>query len=106
MHAWMDACRQDYLDFAELCFKQFGDRVKHWATSNEGFTFATGGYEHGSMAPGRCSSWLNNGCPAGDSGREPYIVAHNLILCHAEAAKLYRQKYKVLFVGSSPATLV
>ncbi|KAG9142066.1 hypothetical protein Leryth_026868 [Lithospermum erythrorhizon] len=25
----------DYLDFADICFKQFGDRVKHWMTHNE-----------------------------------------------------------------------
>ncbi|KAK4384037.1 Furcatin hydrolase [Sesamum angolense] len=48
----------DFRDFAELCFKEFGDRVKHWITLNEPFSFASGGYDGsfvGRLAPGRCS---------------------------------------------------
>ncbi|XP_027108681.1 beta-glucosidase 13-like [Coffea arabica] len=88
----------DFRDFAELCFKEFGDRVKHWLTFNEPWSFSVGGYDSstfgGTIAPGRCSAWLNKGCPAGDSSTEPYLVAHHIILCHATAAKLYREKYK------------
>ncbi|KAL0305057.1 UNVERIFIED_CONTAM: Beta-glucosidase 12 [Sesamum angustifolium] len=49
----------DYKDFAELCFKEFGDRVKHWATLNEPYIFSSGGYDGGltgNAAPGRCSN--------------------------------------------------
>lgn len=88
----------DYKDFAELCFKEFGDRVKHWATFNEPWTFCSAGYDSGTIggthAPGRCSAWMNKGCPAGDSSTEPYLVAHHIILSHATAVKLYREKYK------------
>jgi hypothetical protein len=31
----------------------------------------------------------------GDSGREPYIVAHNQLLAHAAAVQVYRGKYQV-----------
>lgn len=92
-------CRDDYKDFAELCFKEFGDRVKYWSTFNEPWTFCSAGYDSGTIAgthaPGRCSAWMNKGCPAGDSSTEPYLVAHHIILSHATAVKLYREKYKV-----------
>ncbi|KAL0411238.1 UNVERIFIED_CONTAM: Furcatin hydrolase [Sesamum latifolium] len=85
----------DFRDFSELCFKEFGDRVKHWITLNEPFGYANGGYDggyRGSYAPGRCSSRAL--CPYGNSTTEPYIVAHYLLLSHAAAVKLYKEKYQ------------
>ncbi|PSS10022.1 Beta-glucosidase, partial [Actinidia chinensis var. chinensis] len=79
-----DKIVDDYRDYAEFCFKTFGDRVKHWFTLNEPFTFSINGYATGSMAPGRCSNYVGN-CTSGNSGTEPYIVAHHLILSHAVA---------------------
>ncbi|KAI3739227.1 hypothetical protein L2E82_29627 [Cichorium intybus] len=43
----------DFVDYAELCFWEFGDRVKHWITLNEPYTYAAFGYAYGTMAPGR-----------------------------------------------------
>nr|KAJ0224173.1 hypothetical protein LSAT_V11C100007650 [Lactuca sativa]KAJ0226756.1 hypothetical protein LSAT_V11C100007670 [Lactuca sativa] len=43
----------DFVDYAEFCFWEFGDRVKHWITLNEPYTFAAMGYAYGTMAPGR-----------------------------------------------------
>lgn len=86
----------DYKDFAELCFQRFGDRVKHWITFNEPYEFSMGGWESGSSAPGRCSSWVNRACQAGDSSTEPYIIAHNLLLAHAHAVNLFKTKYQDL----------
>ncbi|CAL5016406.1 unnamed protein product [Urochloa decumbens] len=43
----------DYKDYAEVCFKEFGDRVKHWITFNEPWTFCTSGYASGVAAPGQ-----------------------------------------------------
>lgn len=97
---------KDFQDFAELCFKEFGDRVKHWITFNEPYSFIVFGYEMGDHAPGRCSSWMNKSCPAGDSTTEPYIVAHNMLLCHALAVKLYKQKYQASQKGVIGITLV
>ncbi|KAL2514175.1 Beta-glucosidase 17 [Forsythia ovata] len=96
----------DYKDFAEVCFKEFGDTVKHWATFNEPYTFAAWGYDTGSAAPGRCSSWMNNDCPAGNSATEPYIAARFLLLCHAQTVKLYREKYKPFQKGQIGIVLV
>lgn len=101
----------DFRDFAELCFWEFGDRVKYWTTLNEPWSFAYGGYVMGSFAPGRgapsprlvqnaialhkCRSFKKRDHNHGDPGTEPYIVAHHLILAHAEAVKLYREHFQV-----------
>ncbi|CAJ2654796.1 unnamed protein product [Trifolium pratense] len=77
---------KDFQDYAELCFKTFGDRVKNWITLNEPWTYSRDGYANGEMAPGRCSSWLNPNCTGGDSGTEPYLVSHNQLLAHAAVA--------------------
>nr|GEW85478.1 beta-glucosidase 12 [Tanacetum cinerariifolium] len=83
----------DFRDFAELCYRRFGDRVKNWITFNEPWSYSVGGYEKGNYAPGRCSNFIGN-CTAGDSGIEPYIVAHNMLLAHAASVKLYHDTYK------------
>lgn len=87
--------RKDFQDYAELCFKEFGDRVKHWITLNEPYTVVKRAYTDGMFAPGRCSKFVNPNCTAGDSATEPYIVAHNFLLTHATAVKVYRDKYQV-----------
>nr|VDD04765.1 unnamed protein product [Brassica oleracea] len=84
----------DFRDYADICFKNFGDRVKHWMTLNEPLTVVQQGYVAGVMAPGRCSKFTNPNCTAGDGAIEPYIVGHNLILAHGAAVKVYREKYK------------
>ncbi|CAO2832916.1 unnamed protein product [Amaranthus hypochondriacus] len=84
----------DFRDYAELCYKEFGDRVKHWMTINEPLYYDLIGYAVGQGPPGRCSKWLNLNCTGGDSGTEPYIVAHNLLVAHAAAANLYKHKYQ------------
>ncbi|KAK3443545.1 beta-glucosidase 12 [Eucalyptus grandis] len=95
-----------FQDFADVCFKEFGDRVKHWITLNEPWTFCDGGYVLGSLAPGRCSAWQQLNCTGGNSATEPYIVGHNLLLAHAAAVKLYRDKYKASQKGVIGITLV
>ncbi|KAJ0037377.1 hypothetical protein Pint_24092 [Pistacia integerrima] len=82
----------DYLHFADLCFKEFGDRVKHWITFNEPSMFASQGYDTGAWAPGRCSKYIDESCQAGNSATEPYTVGHNLLLAHAAAVQLYKAK--------------
>ncbi|GAB4828129.1 hypothetical protein Ancab_035044 [Ancistrocladus abbreviatus] len=88
-----DKIIKDFTDFADLCFKVFGDRVKDWTTLNEPNLSTWNGYSTGIFAPGRCSKFMGN-CSAGNSATEPYIVGHNLILCHASAVDLYRKKYR------------
>nr|BAO04174.1 hypothetical protein [Delphinium grandiflorum] len=82
----------DFKDFCDVCFEHFGGKVKHWITINEPSLASEFGYSTGKFAPGRCSN--REICEEGDSAREPYLVAHHMILAHATAAQLYRRKYK------------
>ncbi|XP_022154063.1 cyanogenic beta-glucosidase-like [Momordica charantia] len=84
----------DFREFAELCFKEFGDRVKHWITLNEEYIFTLKGYVLGQYAPGRGLEWDPSRYIGGDSGTEPYFVGHHLILAHAAAVNVYRTKYQ------------
>ena len=81
--------------YANICFKEFGDRVLHWTTINEPNVLAIGAYDQGIVPPGRCSSPFANNCTAGNSITEPYIAMHNFLLAHASVYKLYKTQYKV-----------
>ncbi|CAM9002565.1 unnamed protein product [Rhodiola kirilowii] len=96
----------DFRDYAELCFKLFGDRVKNWITLNEPWTYSVYGYGMGVLAPGRCSEWQKPVCLGGDSSIEPYLVSHYQILAHAAAAETYRLKYKKVQGGQIGITLI
>ncbi|KAI4373689.1 hypothetical protein MLD38_011787 [Melastoma candidum] len=95
----------DFKDYADLCFKEYGDRVKHWITLNEPYVCANLGYAVGAMPPSRCSAWQNLNCTGGDSATEPYVAGHNLILAHAAAVGLYREKYQASQKGIIGITL-
>lgn len=86
----------DFTNYAEFCFKEFGDRVKNWMTFNEPRVIADVGFNSGIMPPSRCSKAYGN-CTNGNSGTEPYIVAHNIILSHATVVDTYRKKFQVRF---------
>ncbi|KAI3507733.1 hypothetical protein L1887_22724 [Cichorium endivia] len=93
---------KDFVAYANVCFREFGDRVMHWTTFNEGNMFALGGYDYGFSPPGRCSYPFGFHCSTGNSTIEPYLVAHHSLLAHASAVRLYRKKYKAMqhgFVG-------
>ena len=84
--------------YADVCFREFGDRVSHWTTLDEANVAALGSYDIGQIAPGRCSDPFGFGtkkCTVGNSSVEPYIAAHNMLLAHASATRLYREKYQV-----------
>ncbi|XP_042489603.1 beta-glucosidase 12-like, partial [Macadamia integrifolia] len=95
----------DFGDYAELCYREFGDRVKHWITLNEPWSFSIGGYNLGIHAPGRCSKWIGN-YSSGNSATEPYLVAHHQLLAHAAAVKVYTDKYQASQKGKIGITVV
>jgi len=89
--------REDFAFYADLCFKTFGDRVKYWVTFNEPNFQVPLGYRSGLYPPCRCSGPLALAqCSEGDSEKEPFVAAHNIILAHAAAVHIYRTKYQVL----------
>ncbi|AES86837.2 putative beta-glucosidase [Medicago truncatula] len=59
----------DFKDFVEICFQEFGDRVKHWVTFNEPFSY--------------CLSTSHR-----------YKATHNQLLSHAAVVELYKTKYQ------------
>ncbi|XVF25999.1 hypothetical protein REPUB_Repub13aG0262600 [Reevesia pubescens] len=91
--------QEDFAYFADICFKSFGDRVKYWATFNEPDFQVAFGYRTGKFPPSRCS-WPFGNCSYGDSEKEPFIAAHNIILAHTAAVDIYRTKYQEMQGGS------
>ncbi|KAF5204243.1 Beta-glucosidase [Thalictrum thalictroides] len=84
----------DFTAYADVCFKEFGDRVSYWTTMNEPNAIALGGYDRGTIPPMRCSYPFGANCTKGNSTVEPYIFTHNSLLAHASAARLYKRKYQ------------
>ncbi|KAL5701271.1 hypothetical protein ACHQM5_026625 [Ranunculus cassubicifolius] len=92
---------EDFTAYADVCFREFGDRVSHWTTVNEPNIMAYAGYGSGQWPPRRCSKpgGVYN-CKTGNSSIEPYIVVHHLLLAHASAVEVYRKKYQAKQKGS------
>ncbi|XP_024024270.1 beta-glucosidase 11 isoform X2 [Morus notabilis] len=84
---------KDFTRYADVCFREFGDRVKHWTTINEANMFVIAGYDWGQLPPQRCSQPFGD-CSKGNSSTEPYIAAHHILLAHASAYRLYEKNYK------------
>lgn len=87
-------CREEFVHFASTCFKNFGDRVKYWATINEPNLFSELAYMKGIFPPSHCSPPFGK-CGYGNSDIEPLLVVHNSILAHAKAVKIYRDQFQV-----------
>ncbi|KAM7508125.1 hypothetical protein LguiA_018578 [Lonicera macranthoides] len=113
----------DFCDYAELCFWEFGDRVKHWITLNEPWSYSFAGYALGAFAPGRGGAHPNHIKHAhargrrffrhhhgtsneGNPGTEPYLVSHHQLLAHAAAVEIYRKKFQTYQEGKIGITLV
>ncbi len=67
-----------FADYAEVCFRALGRQVEMWATINEPWVVADGGYLHGTLAPGHKNLF------------EAPRVAHHLLLAHAAAVEAFR----------------
>ncbi|HEX2956204.1 MAG TPA: GH1 family beta-glucosidase [Chitinispirillaceae bacterium] len=68
-----------FADYAEFCFKRYGDRVKKWATFNEAYIIAIGGYQTGAFAPGVKNPKL------------AIQASHHINLSHAAAYERFRK---------------
>uniref|UniRef100_A0ACD6AN91 Uncharacterized protein n=1 Tax=Avena sativa TaxID=4498 RepID=A0ACD6AN91_AVESA len=96
----------DYTAYAQACFESFGDRVKHWVTLNEPNVETLTGFDSGVLPPRCCSYPFGDNCTAGDSTTEPYLGAHHLLLAHASAVSLYKEKYQATQGGQIGITLL
>ncbi|MED6222782.1 glycosyl hydrolase 1 [Stylosanthes scabra] len=86
---------RDFANYADVCFREFGDRVLYWITVNEPNMVALGGYDLGFLPPQHCSPpFCSNKSIRGNSTTEPYLAVHHILLAHASAVRLYRTKYK------------
>ncbi|KAJ8412476.1 hypothetical protein AAFF_G00128120 [Aldrovandia affinis] len=77
-----------FKDYADFCFKTFGDDVKFWITIDNPFVVAWHGYGTGIMAPG-----IKNDPDL------PFRVGHNLLKAHAAAWHVYNERYRPLQGG-------
>jgi beta-glucosidase len=67
-----------FAEYAAVAYRALDDRVELWATVNEPWVVADGGYLHGALAPGHRSLY------------EAPLVAHNLLRAHGQAVAAYR----------------
>ncbi|KAI8790277.1 lactase-phlorizin hydrolase [Biomphalaria glabrata] len=77
-----------FRDYADLCFTEYGSKVKKWITFNEPWVFTIAGYGRGNDPPGQTD--MKNG---------PYKAGHNVLKAHAEAYHLYYDKFKATQQG-------
>jgi beta-glucosidase len=76
---WLNPDIADWFaDYARVVWRALDDRVPLWATLNEPWVVADGGYLTGVLAPGHRSPW------------EAPIAAHHLLRAHAKAVQAYR----------------
>lgn len=73
----------DFVAYADVAFSRFGSRVRKWTTFNEPWIVCSLQYGNGDFAPGK---------KYGDAGK--WKCGHHLLLAHAYAVKLFREKYK------------
>ncbi|KAH0470902.1 hypothetical protein IEQ34_000625 [Dendrobium chrysotoxum] len=92
----------DFKELADVCFKEFGDRVSHWTTINQPNINSLASFDYGFFPPQRCSypyganfTGGSANCTGGNSTVEPYITVHNYILAHSAAVELYRRNYQL-----------
>jgi beta-glucosidase len=76
-------------DYAELCARHFGDRIKYWMVLNEPMVFTGAGHFLGIHAPGR--RWMKNFIPA----------VHHATLCQSAGARILKSIVPGAEVGTT-----
>lgn len=69
-----------FVKYAGVCFKAFGDRVKHWITFNETVVFCGHGYLAGAHPPGIVND-----------PKKYFQATHNVFTSHAKAVESYKE---------------
>lgn len=68
-----------FVEYSEVCYRTFGDRVKHWITFNETVVFCGLGYLAGAHPP----------AIVGDINKY-FQSTHNVFLAHAKSIEVYK----------------
>ena len=79
---------QAFAEYAAVAARAYGDRVKHWTTLNEPWTFCWSGHASGEDAPG-----LRDGVRGG------LAASHHALLGHGLAVPVIRSEVKAAEVG-------
>uniref|UniRef100_A0A8D8B648 Lactase-phlorizin hydrolase n=1 Tax=Culex pipiens TaxID=7175 RepID=A0A8D8B648_CULPI len=77
-----------FVQYAELMFERYGERVQMWTTINEPWHICENSYGRDGLAPATNYAGVAN-----------YICAHNLLKAHAEVVHLYRNKFQTVQKG-------
>lgn len=70
---------EEFAEFAQMCFKLFGDKVKYWFTFNEPIMIPEGGYLDNRHYPGEINF------------KKAVQITHHVILAHSLAVKKYKE---------------
>jgi beta-glucosidase len=68
-----------FADYADVCYQNFGDRVKNWITLNEPYCTAIPGYFTGEMAPGYRDA------------QKTIAAVQNLLLANGQGISVFRE---------------
>ena len=80
---------------ATVVSEKFGDRVKHFITFNEPFSFISNGHVYGRHAPGLKLDMADT-----------LKVIHNMLVCHGLMVKILREKVEGAQIGISTSSWV
>lgn len=74
----------DYFrDYSDICFREFGDKIKSWITFNEPYEICEDAYGDIKKAPALDSHGVGN-----------YLCSDTLLKAHAESFHLYNDTYR------------
>ncbi len=78
-----------FMNYADVCSKKFGDRVKHWMVLNEPMVFTGAGYFLGIHAPGKI-------------GLKNFLAsAHHAAICQSEGARVLKANIPDAEIGTT-----
>lgn len=81
---WANPKMIDYFrDYSDICFREFGDKIKSWITFNEPYEICEDAYGDEKKAPAVDSHGVGN-----------YLCSDTLLKAHAESYHLYNDKYR------------
>lgn len=71
-----------FVDYAEVIFQRFGDRVKNWITFNEPYQICQEGYSEHNKAPLYTQDGIGG-----------YLCAYTVLMAHAKTYEIYQSRY-------------